>query len=231
MENLVCETYFPTFIYFYDFSNSQELNPQFLSTIRAEREKDQQGLERSNFRRLGGWHSKDHFHTLPAFEKFTHKIHQVAAEISKQLTYDLDWELKISNMWAIINAPGSLNRAHIHPGHLWSGVYYVQAPPNSGSIEFTDPRTEHLMLTPNLATNQPRVRGVWKTVEFQPQPGRMLMFPSWLYHTVHPNMTEETGDKGERVCISFNLVQVKTSKKISKPQKSRSSPNRGFGDA
>lgn len=52
-------------------------------------------------------------------------------------------------------------------------------------------------MPPNLATNQPRVLEVWKTVELQPQPGRLLLFPSWLYHTVHPNMTEEAGDKGE----------------------------------
>ena len=34
-----------------------------------------------------------------------------------------------------------------------------------------------------------------------PEPGLMLMFPSWLRHAVHPFM-----GKGERITVAFNLA-------------------------
>jgi hypothetical protein len=37
----------------------------------------------------------------------------------------------------------------------------------------------------------------------------MLIFPSWLYHAVAPNLSEHDGPAGHRVIISFNLSQHK----------------------
>ena len=35
----------------------------------------------------------------------------------------------------------------------------------------------------------------------------MLLFPSWLYHSVHPNLAEDSDGGGERIVVSFNLSQ------------------------
>ena len=40
-----------------------------------------------------------------------------------------------------INYPGGFNRPHLHPNSLFSGVYYIKAPKNSGNIIFYDPRS------------------------------------------------------------------------------------------
>jgi hypothetical protein len=37
----------------------------------------------------------------------------------------------------------------------------------------------------------------------------MLIFPSWLYHSVQPNMADRDKGNGDRVIISFNLSRVK----------------------
>ncbi len=37
-------------------------------------------------------------------------------------------------------------------------------------------------------------------IEYQPVAGTVLIFPSWLYHGVQPNL-----DDVSRVCISFNI--------------------------
>ena len=112
-------------------------------------------------------------------------------------------------MWSIINPPGSSNRAHVHPGCLWSGVYYIQAPEGAGNIEFIEPRTPHLMNQPKYQPKSKRGKENWTKVRFEPTAGRMLVFPSWLYHAVDPNVAKEAGRKAHRIIVSFNLNQVR----------------------
>lgn len=204
---LYLERYFPTLIYFRDFPDGAALNARLLAAIRAIRAEDEAGIERSNVPGLGGWHSRNDLNHRPAFAPLTERITATAAEVSAQQRYDPHWELGIDNMWAIINPPGAHNKSHIHNNVLWSGVYYVQAPENAGRIVFQDPRTAALMLLPRRDTGQQPPADQWSEVYFQPIPGRILLFPSWLYHAVEPNMASGEGEAAERVIISFNLYQ------------------------
>ena len=137
------------------------------------------------------------------------RINSATSRISEELGYATDHVLKVTTMWSIINPPGNGNRAHIHPNCIWSGVYYVQAPEGAGQIEFTDPRTALIMSQAKHTAKKKRPRDCWTKVHFKPIPGRMLFFPSWLYHGVDPNMSKESGPKGDRVIMSFNINQVK----------------------
>jgi len=82
------------------------------------------------------------------------------------------------------------------------GVYYVDPgtknpdQPLSGVLEFLDPRAGVEAVTaPGDPYGEPfRVR---------PQPGLLVIFPSWLYHWVHP-YTGQT----PRIAISFNATQA-----------------------
>jgi uncharacterized protein (TIGR02466 family) len=207
---LYLERYFPTLIYYRDLPDGVALNARFLEAIRAIRAEDEAGIERSNVPGLGGWHSRNDLNHRPAFAPLTDRIMATAAEISAQQGYDPGWELAIDNMWAIVNPPGAHNKSHIHSNVLWSGVYYVQAPENSGRIVFQDPRTAALMLLARRDTTRQAPPDQWSEVYFQPTPGRILMFPSWLYHSVEPNMAAGEGEAAERVIISFNLFQRAT---------------------
>jgi len=202
------ELYFPTMVFNIACSGHAALNDYLLSLIYAERERDQKGIERSNFRKLGGWHSHNNLHRDEAYKPLTDRVHQAGRRISSQLGYQPSKRLQIGTMWSIINPPGSSNKSHIHPGSHWSGVYYVQAPKNAGDIEFTDPRTSHVMNQPSFEPNKQRSKENWTKVRFTPKAGKMLLFPSWLYHGVDPNMSNETDADGERIIISFNLSQV-----------------------
>jgi len=205
--------YFPTLIFQLDVENAEDLNKDLLRSIYEEKEKDVNGISRSNVKELGGWHSNNFLHRSPAFSGLVKQINSATKRISKELSYSLDHVLRIGSMWSIINPPGSLNIAHVHPGALWSGVYYVQAPKNAGNIEFIEPRTVHLMHQPKYMPNEKRPRECWTKVNYKPKEGRMIIFPSWLYHSVRPNNAEETGPKGDRVIVSFNVSQQKISKK------------------
>lgn len=199
--------YFPTMIFRSRVAEADLLNDYLLDLIRAERTRDQDGVERSNYPELGGWHSHSRLHDEDAFDPITDRVEQAGERISEKLGYDARTQLEITTMWSIINPPGASNRAHIHPGSDWSGVYYVHAPTDCGDIGFWDPRTAHVMSNLSFEPGRTRPRENWIKVTFTPEAGMMLLFPSWLYHGVDPNLATETGQEGERVIISFNLTQ------------------------
>lgn len=205
---LVKRTYFPTHIFQVDVPEPEKLNADLLESVYSERERDQKGIARSNFPDLGGWHSHNNLHKKDDYAELVSIIGKTTASLSDSLGYAEDRKIKIGTMWSIINPKGSSNRAHVHPGCLWSGVYYIQAPENAGSIEFIDPRTVHLMNQAKFQPNTKRAKENWTKVRFKPTPGRLLIFPSWLYHAVDPNMSKAEGNLSNRVIISFNLNQV-----------------------
>jgi uncharacterized protein (TIGR02466 family) len=175
------------------------LNAGLLGSIAGLRAQDAVGIERSNYAKLGGWHSHIALHQDGEFALLSRAIRDLAEHVSRDLGYAAAGRLDIDAMWAIVNAPGASNQAHIHPGSLWSGVYYIAAEEGAGDIEFTDPRTANLMQRPAFE-KRPEVCGAF--ARYTPEPGRLLLFPSWLYHAVHPNLSGS-----ERVIVSFNLSQ------------------------
>ena len=199
--------YFPTLIFSLKIPDSERLNARLIEAIYAERERDGKGVRKSNYPELGGWHSHTKLHKDTAFEGLVQHVDAAAAKMCLELGYHRSYRLNIGTMWSIINPPGGLNRAHIHPGCIWSGVYYVQAPRNSGRIEFTDPRTQNLMSSVKYIPDTKRPRDCWKKVRYQPRAGRMLIFPAWLYHGVAPNRSRAKGKEADRVIVSFNLSQ------------------------
>lgn len=206
------DDYFPTLIYSIKLHDADAMNKQILEAIYAERDRDSKGIERSNFRSLGGWHSHNNLHKEASFKPLTDRAHQMLGGIHENLGYDQNTRLQVTTMWSITNPPGSSNRAHIHPGALWSGVYYVQAPENAGQIEFTDPRTVQIMGSANYIPNKRRKTECWTKVKIKPVAGKMLFFPSWLYHSVEPNLADGTGNASERIIISFNINQKRKPK-------------------
>ena len=200
--------YFPTMVFSYDIEGSESLNKTLLDLIYAEREHGI-AVNKSNTAELGSWHSATGMHKKSEYNPLLKEINSALSRISSELCYAKDQLLKVTSMWSIINPPGNGNRAHIHPGSLWSGVYYVQAPEGAGKIEFIDPRSALIMNQPKYETKRKRPRECWTKVNFKPIPGRMVIFPAWLYHGVDSNLSKEKGRAGDRVIISFNVNQMK----------------------
>jgi uncharacterized protein (TIGR02466 family) len=208
-ERFVRTNYFPTLVFQYDVENSQALNRTLFDLIYAERERDRTGVNKSNTAELGSWHSATNLHKNPQYAPLLTEVDTTLGRISQELRYAKDHFLKVTSMWSIINPPGNGNRAHVHPNSLWSGVYYVQAPEGAGQIEFIDPRTVLIMNQPKYETKKKRPRDCWTKVNFKPIPGRMIIFPAWLYHGVDTNMSKEKGRAGDRIIVSFNVNQVR----------------------
>ena len=184
--------YFPTIVYAKDVNLDNKL---FENSVVEWSQKDK-GLNRTN---LKGWHSKTDMHNIPVFKPLVDELLKMQREIFQEEW--LEGESIIGNMWANINPPGSMNRAHIHPNSLWSGVYYIKAPQNSGQLKIEDPRSVALMSRPRQK-DVPKPERLWREHSYDPKAGRLIMFPSWLNHCVDPNNSNDI-----RISVSFNFMQ------------------------
>ena len=106
--------------------------------------------------------------------------------------------IEITGCWANMYAPGASHREHCHPNNYVSAVYYVRTWPGADTINFHDPRNQTGVIRPPVTeltsanTDQVVVRV---------QNGTLLLFPSYLHHSVDANTSGET-----RVSVSFNLM-------------------------
>ncbi len=119
------------------------------------------------------------------------------------IDYTLNWSLQA---WPNINRFGDYHDVHNHP-HCWlSGTYYVAVPQQAdplpgrrdrqpGSISFFDPRPQANM---NAIRNDPQVEAELSVL---PTPGTIMMWPAFLHHFVHPNLSQD-----KRISVSFNVV-------------------------
>ena len=200
------EIYFPTQIYFFDFPDAKDFNRGLKRHIRKWRKEEPEGIVRSNMKSLGSWHSPVDMKVRPEYAEFCRRVVDIADSIYKDVGYRANSFPVIDNMWANISPRYGFNRQHNHPGSLWSGVYYVQAPKDSGRLYFRDPRREAGMIQAQYEGDQ-RKREMWAEVFYEPIEGRIILFPAWLEHTVEPNLSKRQGVAGERISIAFNLTQ------------------------
>jgi uncharacterized protein (TIGR02466 family) len=99
--------------------------------------------------------------------------------------------------WINYFEPGNYEAEHNHFGNFISGVYYVQALPNTGNFQFYEPAKQKCMWN-SLYT---KVKNIG---EIQPKTGKMILFPSYLDHSVERNMSSST-----RISIAFNIPAEK----------------------
>ena len=186
--------HFPTPIYIADIKHPT-LNQELERDIVAWSKQDK-GIVRTN---VQGWHSTTDMHERPEFKKLVDMLYACQKTIYEQ--EHLDSESFLGNMWANINPPGGMNRAHQHPNSLWSGVYYIKAPKNSGHLKIDDPRSSAAMVRPNQKKGPVPAR-LFRETHYEPIAGRCIMFPSWLMHCVDPNESNDI-----RISVSFNFLQ------------------------
>ena len=93
--------------------------------------------------------------------------------------------------WVSVYEEGDQHGSHNHPNSLIAGTYYPSVAVDSASIILESPWKNHIM--------HDNISG-W-TYNYKPQPGDMLVWPSWLDHRVPVQEKSNT----TRVAISFNL--------------------------
>lgn len=155
-----------------------------------------------------GWQSEQALHRREEFAELVACVHHAAKGILRFLKIGYD-AFEITGCWANVLAQGAAHRAHSHPNNFLSGVYYVRTHPGTDTINFHDPRVQTGILRPPVteltAENTDQV--VVKV-----QNGTLLVFPSYLQHSVDANASGE-----ERISISFNIMFSSFTENLSKP--------------
>jgi len=141
------------------------------------------------------WQTPQDLHTRPAFADFVKLVETAARGVARFLQVD-QHPMTITGCWANINPPGAYHPTHNHPNNYLSGVYYVAVPDSGSRILFQDPRPSMIMPRPRQFT-----RLTANAADAQSKPGRLLIFPAWLRHSVPAN-----DGQSDRISISFNLM-------------------------
>ena len=197
MSDIKVRNLFSVPIFHYKLENYKKTNKELLNYILELQKNDKIGNTHSN---KGGWHSQnfDIVNQGPPIN-FLNKIKDYLKHI---ISNEFGWKYvpnkqRIVAMWAIINKKNSFNVMHNHQNCYFSSAYYVKKPKNSGDITFFDPKEAKKYRFPKI---EKYTEYSAEAVTIKPEEGDLLIFPSYLYHSVSENLSED-----DRVVVSFNV--------------------------
>jgi uncharacterized protein (TIGR02466 family) len=200
--------FFDTPVAFAELDGREVLAQELEAIVRARRAASE-GVRASN---VGGWHSDREMTEWGGAPAQT--LAEAAIQVARKMTAfgdsspeDYGWTLQ---MWANISGRGAYNELHIHPGSVWSAVFYIdtgdEGLPEGAAGEFyvEDPRYP----VPTLHRSGLRMIGA----DGRPQQDRqslkvsrgdLILFPAWLRHGVRPYQGER-----ERITVAMNIEVI-----------------------
>ena len=114
---------------------------------------------------------------------------------------------KLSQSWISEKKPGQQHALHTHPNSVISGVlFYGNYENNTPSIIFhrnySRPSNENLIQLPLYESNPNPIYS--PKYKLSPKPGDLVLFPSYLPHSVPENTTNQI-----RKSLAFNIIPEK----------------------
>ena len=189
---MIREEFFPTSIYAKDVQlDNNKLAQDIINWSNQDK-----GLLKTNVK---GWHSQTDMALKPEYQLLVNELKTMILNVFSEEF--LDRQPMLGNMWANINPKEGSNQPHIHPNCLFTGVYYVKSNPQAGRLKVYDPRAGAQIVMPVRKEGKPP-KHLWREAHIDPIPGRIVMFPSWLWHSVEENKSEDL-----RISVSFNFIQ------------------------
>tara|TARA_B100000686_G_C16773120_1_gene966540 strand:+ start:1906 stop:2607 length:702 start_codon:yes stop_codon:yes gene_type:complete len=179
----------------------EKVNSGLIKQVLAARDRD----VGENVSNIGGWHSSPTLwdwktEEIATFRKWVHICLLKMGALSTKETDLKKVEVEYAAAaWANVNTNGHYNEAHIHPECDWSCVYYASSGHpdpgwnRNGLFELRDPRS--LAYSSKLQNY-----GFGRSLVIDPEPGKIILFPAWMEHLVHPFY-----GKGERISIAVNI--------------------------
>jgi hypothetical protein len=111
----------------------------------------------------------------------------------------LGWSLK--EMWVNVMDRGGRQAMHNHANSFISGVVYLTPThPDSRTVFMRAPGGTEFSFKNDHAGVVTGAYNAEKWVSMQPEPGDVVLFPSYLLHAVPPNQGER------RITLSFNAI-------------------------
>ena len=135
-------------------------------------------------------------HTLPEMQELTGIFMAALDEVIRNLA-PTEKEMEITGCWGNVHPSNSAHAAHSHPNNFLSGVYYVTVPESGHQITFYDPRLQHYIISPAVERSNGQNS---EHVFFEVEEGLLVIFPSWLAHSVPARNTD-----ARRTSIAYNF--------------------------
>jgi len=130
-------------------------------------------------------------------------ILEAVNQYGKTMGFDYD-EYRFGQSWLSYKQPGQHHTMHTHPNSLISGVFYF----GEGSQETPVIRFHKMGVGTNVSTISPKLVDKKKDIKYAQSvfnidftPGLLLLFPSYLHHSVPVNNTDKI-----RCSLAFNVV-------------------------
>lgn len=178
-----------------------------LKQVILDRKAGSPGVRRSN---IHGWHSDIEMlewggeaalhlarETMQVCGRFTRDVNAAPG----QSRYEMGLE-----MWANVSPAGASNQMHAHPGSFWSASFYIDdgGDTQDGAFVAQDPRFPMIrMVAPDLVHCDEAGEKQLSQFRVKPEPGKLVIFPSWLMHAVRPH----TGPR-DRISIAMNILAM-----------------------
>jgi uncharacterized protein (TIGR02466 family) len=114
----------------------------------------------------------------------------------------ISWSLK--EMWVNVLDTGGHQAMHNHANSFISGVVYLTPThPGSQTVFMKSPGGTDFLFKNDHAGMTPGEFNADKWISPAPEPGDMVLFPSYLMHAVPPNQGER------RITLSFNAIPTR----------------------
>lgn len=159
--------------------------------------------------KIGNWCSNDNLHLLPEFKDLVNYVDQESKIFLEEIWKVNPEDFRMTGMWSNVHKSHSKHHIHNHPNSFLSGVIYLDVAldqdEDPGNIFFIDPRSNLRMQQPTFKEKSEITYTSW---QYQPEKGKLLLFPSWLEHGTDPGIF--SNDKF-RISLSFNYALIKSS--------------------
>lgn len=196
------ELLFPTAVQITKIADHRQMNEQLMQEIDAIRATTPNG-------RPAAWSCDVYttisnnylLHERPGFRRLTRHFVENAERYGQALEYPMQsHEVQMDMCWLNAYRRGHSQERHNHINYVFSGIYYLKAPPGASSLMIHAP-TADVMMAPQV-----RERTDFNTryMEIEPEEGLMLIFTGNLRHAVRASNIDE-----ERISIAMNANLAK----------------------
>lgn len=195
---------FPTLAW--KFQIKEEMRPAVEAAMLAvvEKERPEVALNQAS----SGWQSARDLHVRKELAAFVAYVDRAAASILRFLRVE-SGSLVFTGCWANTLPSGAAHGMHAHPNNFLSGVYYVRTAIGANTINFHDPRVQTGIIRPPVVELTAENADL---VVVTVADGTLLLFPSWLPHSVETNRS-----CADRISISFNLMFRSFAEEVAPP--------------
>mgnify|MGYP001117905956 CR=1 FL=1 len=186
---------FPTLVY-------SEIIPEEYIQLTPELEKHSNIERKINLLEedYGRVSNNTHLLHLPEFKEFKLYVEKLINKyVWDVLCYDYK-ENQITQSWISIKYPNQSHTSHFHPNSVVSGIFFW---------EKMDPNHPGVTFSKHESSNNVHVLNIEKrkdipdpfVINYHPDPGSIILFPSYLHHNVDLNSTSTP-----RKSLAFNSV-------------------------